>query len=79
MYTILGCTRICTRIFGLYLAIYDIARHTTKGVNAEIQMICDFMAFYKIGVISAPLSAINIDFQCFTKLVHEYVHETPCF
>lgn len=35
------------------------------------------MTFYDIQVISASLSAINLENQGFAKLVHENVHETP--
>ena len=31
------------------------------------------------GGSNPSLSAINIENQCFTKLVHEFVHESPIF
>ena len=35
------------------------------------------MIFYDIQVISASLSAINLDIQGLTENVHEFVHELP--
>lgn len=37
------------------------------------------MALYETFVLRTSLSAINIENQCFTKLVHEFVHESPIF
>ena len=61
------------------MALCGTIKHHNKNEKPCVLGFWHFLTSERIAGLSASLSAINLENQCFTQNVHENVHETSEF